>query len=174
MIKERKQRFHLKLNMRRFIAGILLKLIKFAIPSLKTPFLTVDGIVEIYDGNDNFRGIVLIERKNPPHGFALPGGFVEYGESPEKAVLREIEEETGLKAEIKGLSGVYGEPGRDPRFHTVTIAYVLKAKGEPEASSDAKRVFVFKLNEIPFDRIVFDHSKIIRNYIENRDRYLKF
>jgi len=158
--------------MRKFFAKILIKLIKFAIPSLKTPFLTVDGIVEVYDEKDNFKGIVLIERKNPPHGFALPGGFVEYGESPERAVLREIEEETGLKAEIKRLSGVYGEPDRDPRFHTVTIAYILKAKGKPEASSDAKRVFVFKLNEIPFDKIVFDHSKIIKDYLSKRKNHL--
>ncbi len=156
--------------MKKILSKILSRLIKCAIPSLKTPFLTVDGIVEIYDKSDNFKGIVLIERKNPPYGFALPGGFVEYGESPEKAVLREIKEETGLDAEIVKQFKAYGDPDRDPRFHTVTIVYILKAKGEPKASSDAKKVFVFKLNEMPFDRIVFDHPKIIRDYIEDRNR----
>ncbi|MEO0269017.1 MAG: NUDIX hydrolase [candidate division WOR-3 bacterium] len=148
------------------ISKILFKIFRFFFPSLKTPFLTVDGIVEIYDENNNFKGIVLIERKNPPFGFALPGGFVEYGESPEKAILREIEEEIGVKAEIIRLFGVYGEPDRDPRFHTVTCVYILKTKEKPKASSDAKRVYIFDFNNIPFDKIVFDHGKIIRDYLK--------
>jgi len=158
--------------MRKLIAGILIKLIKFVVPSLKTPFLTVDGIVEIYDEKENFKGIVLIERKNPPHGLALPGGFVGYGESPERAVLREVKEETDLDAEIVKQFKAYGNPDRDPRFHTVTIVYILKAKGKLKASSDAKRVFVFKLKDLPFEKIVFDHSKIIRDYIKDRNRLM--
>lgn len=156
--------------MRKLLSKTILKLIRFAIPSLKTPFLTVDGIVELYDEKDNFRGIVLIERKNLPSGFALPGGFVEYGEPPEKAVLREIEEETGLKAEIIKQFKAYGDVDRDPRFHTVTIVYILKAKGEPKASSDAKKTYVFKLKDIPYEKIVFDHSKIIKDYIKERKK----
>ncbi|MEN3046930.1 MAG: NUDIX hydrolase [Candidatus Hydrothermales bacterium] len=154
--------------MRKFLFAILTRLIKLLAPSLRTPFLTVDGILEVYDESDNFVGIVIVERRNPPLGYALPGGFVNYGESPEKAVLREIEEETGARAEIIKLLGVYGDPGRDPRFHTVTCVYLLKTKDKPKASSDAKRVFVFKPNDIPFEKIVFDHSRIIKDYLNFR------
>ncbi len=152
--------------MKIFLAKIVSWLVKFAIPSLRTPFLTVDGIVEIYDENEKFKGIVLIERKNPPFGFALPGGFVEYGESPQRAVLREVKEETGLDAEIVRQFRAYGEPGRDPRFHTVTIVYILKARGKPSASSDAKKTHIFEIKRIPFDKIVFDHGRIIRDYLK--------
>lgn len=131
---------------------------------IKTPFLTVDGIVEIYE-EKKFKGIVLIERKNPPYGLAIPGGFVEYGEAPENAVLREIEEELGLKAKIKSFLNFYGNPERDPRIHTVSLVFILKAKELPKAGSDAKRAFVFKPEKIPFEKLVFDHSKILRDYV---------
>ncbi|MEN3044433.1 MAG: NUDIX hydrolase [Candidatus Hydrothermales bacterium] len=152
--------------MRKFIFTILTRLLKLFAPYLKTPFLTVDGILEVYDEYDNFVGIALIERKNPPLGYALPGGFVNYGEPPEEAILREVEEETGAKAHIVKLLGVYGDPKRDPRFHTVTCVYLLKTKDKLKASSDAKKVFVFKLSDIPYEKIVFDHSKIIRDYLK--------
>jgi len=132
---------------------------------IKTPFVAVDGIVQLFDEKDNFRGIVLIERKNPPLGIAIPGGFVEVGESCEEALIREMKEETGLDVEIIKLLGVYSQPDRDPRFHTVSITYLCKAYGEPVASSDAKKVKIFKLEEIPFDKLVFDHSRILRDYL---------
>ncbi|SNZ08621.1 8-oxo-dGTP diphosphatase [Persephonella hydrogeniphila] len=133
--------------------------------SIKTPFVAVDGIIQLFDSNENFQGIVLIERKNPPLGLAIPGGFVEIGESVENALVREMKEETDLDVEIIRLLGVYSDPKRDPRFHTVSIAFVCKAYGSPKAQSDAKEVRVFKIEDIPFDKLVFDHAKILRDYL---------
>ncbi|WP_029551230.1 NUDIX domain-containing protein [Thermocrinis jamiesonii] len=130
----------------------------------KTPFLAVDGIVRVWSGK-RFKGIVLIERHYEPYGFALPGGFVEVGERVEEAVLREVKEETGLDAKIVKLLGVYSEPNRDPRFHVVSVVFVLDAEGEPKAGDDAKKVMVFPLEQIPFDKIVFDHAKILEDYL---------
>ncbi|WP_457626501.1 NUDIX domain-containing protein [Persephonella sp.] len=132
---------------------------------IKTPFVAVDGIIQLFDSNDNFQGIVLIERKNPPLGLAIPGGFVEIGESVEDALKREMKEETGLNVEIVRLLGVYSQPDRDPRFHTVSITFVCNGYGRPEAHSDAKEVKIFKLEDIPFDKLVFDHAKILKDYI---------
>ena len=133
--------------------------------AIKTPFVAVDGIIQLFDEKENFKGIVLIERKNPPLGLAIPGGFVEVGEKVEDALVREIKEETSLDVEIIRLLGVYSDPDRDPRFHTVSITFVCKAYGEPKAQSDAKEVKVFKIEEIPFDKLVFDHAKILKDYI---------
>ncbi|WP_457644648.1 NUDIX domain-containing protein [Persephonella sp.] len=132
---------------------------------IKTPYVAVDGIIQLFDSNDNFRGIVLIERKNPPYGLAIPGGFVDVGESVEDALIREMKEETDLDVEILGLLGVYSDPARDPRFHTVSVTFICKAYGEPKAQSDAKEVKIFKLEEIPFDKLVFDHAKILKDFI---------
>ena len=133
--------------------------------AIQTPYAAVDGIIQLFDENDNFKGIVLIERKNPPLGLAIPGGFVDVGETVEQALVREMKEETSLDVEIVRLLGVYSDPNRDPRFHTVSITFVCKAYGQPKASSDAKEVKVFKLEEIPFDKLVFDHAKILRDYL---------
>ena len=133
--------------------------------AIKTPFVAVDGIIQLFDEKENFKGIVLIERKNPPLGLAIPGGFVEVGEKVEDALVREMKEETNLDVEILRLLGVYSDPDRDPRFHTVSITFVCKAYGEPKAQSDAKEVKVFKIEEIPFDKLVFDHAKILKDYI---------
>ncbi|WP_457642605.1 NUDIX domain-containing protein [Persephonella sp.] len=133
--------------------------------AVKTPFVAVDGIIQLFDENGNFKGIVLIERKNPPLGLAIPGGFVDIGETVEQAVIREMKEETNLDVEIVRLLGVYSDPDRDPRFHTVSITFVCKAYGEPKAQSDAKEVKVFKLEEIPFEKLVFDHAKILKDFI---------
>ncbi len=130
----------------------------------KTPFLAVDGIVKLWDGK-RFKGIVLIERHYEPYGFALPGGFVEVGERVENAVLREVKEETGLDAKIVKLLGVYSEPDRDPRFHVVSVVFVLDAEGTPKAGDDAKSVFISPLEQIPFDKMVFDHAKILGDYL---------
>ncbi len=120
-----------------------------------TPLLTVDALI-IYIGK-----IVLIRRKNPPYQgqYALPGGFVEVGETVEQAVIREAKEETGLEIEIQKLLGVYSEPGRDPRGHTVSVCFLAKGSGNLKAGSDAKDTGLFGINEIP--KLGFDHNKII-------------
>jgi 8-oxo-dGTP diphosphatase len=130
----------------------------------KTPYLAVDGVVRLWDG-ERFKGIVLVERRYEPLGYALPGGFVEVGETVEKAVLREVKEETGLDAQIVKLLGVYSEPNRDPRFHVVSVVFVLDAYGEPKGGDDAKKAVVFPLEDLPFDKIVFDHAKILKDFL---------
>ncbi len=126
----------------------------------KNPFPTVDIIIELVDG------IVLIERKNPPYGWAIPGGFVDWGESVEEAAVREAKEETGLDVKLKDLLYVYSKPDRDPRFHTISTVFIATAEGEPLGGDDAKKAKVFKIDEIPFEKLVFDHSSIIRDYIK--------
>ncbi|NAZ22955.1 MAG: NUDIX domain-containing protein [Thermocrinis sp.] len=130
----------------------------------KTPYLAVDGVVRLWEG-ERFKGIVLIERRYEPLGYALPGGFVEVGETVEEAVLREVKEETGLDAQIVKLLGVYSEPNRDPRFHVVSVVFVLDAHGEPKGGDDAKKALVFPIEDLPFDKIVFDHAKILKDYL---------
>jgi 8-oxo-dGTP diphosphatase len=132
--------------------------------SIQTPFIAVDGIVMLYDRDETFKGIVLIERKNPPHGIALPGGFVDIGESCESALVREMKEEISLDVQIVKLLGVYSDPKRDPRFHTVSAVYICKAYGKPRAADDAKKCFVYTLGEIPMEQLVFDHAKIINDF----------
>ena len=129
----------------------------------RNPFPTVDIIIELED-----RKIVLIYRKNPPHGWAIPGGFVDYGETLEQAAIREAKEETSLDVELVGLLGCYSDPNRDPRFHTVTTVFVAKAKGEPRGQDDAKVAKAFKINEIPWNELVFDHAKILKDYLKWR------
>jgi len=133
--------------------------------SIKTPFVAVDGIVLVYDKKEQFKGIVLIERKNPPYGLALPGGFVDIGESCENAVVREMKEEISLDVQIIRLLGVYSDPKRDPRFHTVSAVYICKAYGEPKAADDAKKCFVYLPDKIPMEKLVFDHAKIVKDFI---------
>ncbi len=132
--------------------------------NIQTPFLTVDGIIKIFN-KDRFEGIVLIERKNPPLGLALPGGFVDVGESVEEALIREMKEETLLDVNIERLLGVYSAPDRDPRFHTASCVFVCNATGVPVGSDDAKKAMVYKLEEILFDKLVFDHEKILKDFI---------
>jgi len=130
----------------------------------RTPYLATDVVIRLWEG-ERFKGIVLIERNNPPRGLALPGGFVEVGESVESAAVREMKEETGLDVKLSGLLGVYSRPDRDPRFHVVSVVFIGDAEGEPEAGSDAKRVRVFRLEEIPLDELVFDHREIILDFL---------
>jgi len=139
--------------------------------AIQTPYVTVDGIIKVFDENENFKGIVLIERKNPPHGLALPGGFVDIGESVENALIREMKEETNLDVQIVRLFNVYSDPKRDPRFHTVSIVFVCKAYGTPTGKDDAKEAKIYKLEEIPFNRLVFDHEKILRDFINSLWRF---
>lgn len=124
---------------------------------LKTPLLTVDIIIR-YRG-----GIVLIERKNVPHGWALPGGFVDIGESLEEAALREAKEETTLDTELIEQFHAYSDPRRDPRFHTASVVFVADGKGMLQGKDDAKRAEVFSENKLP-EEIVFDHRQIIADY----------
>ena len=123
----------------------------------KTPFLTADALI-IYEGK-----LVLIKRKKAPfeNQFALPGGFVEIGETVEEAALREAKEETGLDIELVRLLGVYSDPSRDPRGHTVTVCYLARGFGKLKAGSDAKDIRLFGFNEIP--KLAFDHNRIVEN-----------
>ncbi|MFH0855929.1 MAG: NUDIX hydrolase [Candidatus Omnitrophota bacterium] len=125
------------------------------------PFSTVDAIIEI-DG-----GIVLIQRKNPPFGWALPGGFVDYGESLEDAVAREAKEETGLDIREIRQFHTYSEPGRDPRFHTIGTVYIAKSQGRPQAGDDAAALKIVKLSEIEGLNLAFDHSQILADYLRS-------
>jgi 8-oxo-dGTP diphosphatase len=124
---------------------------------LKTPLLTVDIIIR-YKG-----GIVLIERKNPPSGWALPGGFVEVGESVEDAAVREAKEETSLDVTLTEQFHVYSKPGRDPRFHTVSVVFIGNGQGKLQGKDDAKKAGVFSDSELP-GHIAFDHPQIILDY----------
>jgi 8-oxo-dGTP diphosphatase len=128
-----------------------------------TPLLTVDVVIELSGG-----GIVLIERRNPPPGWALPGGFVDVGETVERAAVREAREETGLDVELTRLLGVYSDPARDARFHTVSVVYVGRATGTPVAADDAKNVAVFDPAAPP--ALAFDHAKILADYLASRAR----
>ena len=129
---------------------------------LKTPYVTADIIIR-YQG-----GIVLIERKNEPAGWALPGGFVEIGESVEEAAVREAREETSLDVALVEQFYTYSKPGRDPRFHTVTVVFIGIGAGTLKGRDDARRAEVFGPNNLP-EQIAFDHRKIINDYY----RYLE-
>ena len=122
------------------------------------PAPTVDIIIEI----DN--GIVLIERRNEPLGWALPGGFVDYGESLEDAAVREASEETTLDVNNLRLVGCYSDPRRDPRQHTISTVYAAAGSGKPGAADDAANLAIFPLNSLP-EKLCFDHAKILADYV---------
>ncbi|MEI6633955.1 MAG: NUDIX hydrolase [Chlamydiota bacterium] len=125
------------------------------------PFPTTDILIRrVKDGEE---AVVLVRRRNPPHGWAIPGGFIEYGESAEACAVREAEEETGLRVKLAGLLGVYSDPKRDPRFHTISAVYTAEGEGEPRADSDAAEIGVFTRDELPPD-IAFDHRAILEEY----------
>ncbi|MBW3566878.1 MAG: NUDIX hydrolase [Proteobacteria bacterium] len=124
-----------------------------------TPLLTVDVIIRI---PDNDGSVVLVERKHEPFGWALPGGFVDIGETVEQAALREAKEETGLIVTLDYLLGVYSDPDRDPRGHTVSVVFVGHSHGEPRGGDDAHRAQVFDITALP--RLVFDHARILDDY----------
>ena len=128
-----------------------------------TPLLTVDVIIRV-GSRDR---VVLIRRRNPPPGWALPGGFVEYGESLEAAALREAREETQLAVELIRQLHTYSDPGRDPRGHTVSTVFIARAHGIPRAGDDAGDVQTVSLSELPAP-LAFDHSKILADYLAFR------
>lgn len=123
----------------------------------RNPVPTVDAIIEVPDG------IVLIKRGHPPPGWALPGGFVEYGETVEAAAIREAHEETGLRVALTELFGVYSDPQRDPRRHTIAIVFIATASGTPVGGDDAVEAAVFQAESLPAP-LAFDHAKILADY----------
>lgn len=127
----------------------------------ETPLLTVDIIITLRDRPR--RPLVLIERRHPPYGWALPGGFVDVGETLEQAARREALEETSLEVELRSLLGCYSDPGRDPRGHTVSAVYVADARGEPRARDDARDLGTFTLDALP-QVLAFDHGLILDDY----------
>jgi ADP-ribose pyrophosphatase YjhB (NUDIX family) len=128
------------------------------------PFVVVDAIIE------TGAGIVLIERSNPPFGFALPGGFVDYGESLEQAVAREAREETGLVLLDLRQFHTYSDPGRDPRFHTISTVFAARAEGHPRAGDDAAAAREVPVGDIPRLSFAFDHGRILEDWLRSRER----
>jgi len=125
--------------------------------NFRNPFPTVDIIIEIDSG------IVMIERKNPPPGWAIPGGFVDYGESVERAAVREAKEETCLDVKLTEQFYTYSDPRRDPRHHTLAVVFIATAQGAPRCADDARVAKIFFENSLPTP-IAFDHATILRDY----------
>ncbi len=130
-----------------------------------TPLVAVDIIIEMHDRRGH--PVVLIERRNEPHGWALPGGFVDVGERLEQAAVREAREETSLDVELKVLLGCYSDPGRDIRGHTISAVYVAVARGTPHAMDDARHLELFDPRKPP--PLAFDHELIIADYLVFRE-----
>ena len=129
----------------------------------RQPKLTVDLIIELGAS----RKLVLIRRKNPPYGWALPGGFVDEGETVEDAARREALEETSLHVELTRQFHVYSDPRRDPRGHTVSVVFVAKAEGIPRGADDAKEARLFSEEDLPKE-LAFDHGAILKDYFTRR------
>ena len=130
-------------------------------PRPETPAIAADIIIELIDYPD--RPIVLIERAFPPYGWAIPGGFVDVGERIEHAAVREAKEEVSLDVRLIALLGIYSDPNRDHRGHTVTACYIAEAQGDPLAADDAKNCQIFSLNALP-DLLAFDHAQVLADY----------
>jgi ADP-ribose pyrophosphatase YjhB (NUDIX family) len=127
----------------------------------RNPLPTVDVIIEVS------KGIVLIKRKNPPYGWALPGGFVDYGETLEDAAVREAKEETSLTVKLVSVLGAYSDPERDPRHHTISYVFIARSRGKAKASDDAIEIGIFDRNSLPKD-LAFDHDKILQDYFSTQ------
>lgn len=136
----------------------------------RNPTPTVDIIIELIDRPH--RPIITIERLNPPHGWALPGGFVDYGESLETAAIREAKEEIGLDVQLVEQFHLYSAPDRDPRQHTISMVFIATAVGTPIAQDDAKSVGIFAPWEIP-SQLCFDHGQIVADYLRYRHYHLR-
>jgi len=136
------------------------------VKSYRNPVPTVDIIIEIEDR------IVLIARKNEPKGWALPGGFVDYGEMLEDAAIREAFEETSVRIKDPKLLGCYSDPARDSRQHNISIVYIAKGEGLPKAGDDAARAVLFQPGKLPRN-LCFDHDQIIRDYLQKKTESLR-
>lgn len=137
----------------------------YVFPQEQRPIPAVDIIIEYQD-----EGVVLISRKYPPLGWALPGGFVEYGESLEEAAVREAKEETGLEVELLGQFHTYSRPDRDPRRHVISTVFVARAAGPYQAADDAGDLGIFPLDRLP-EPLAFDHAQILADYRRNRHKW---
>ncbi len=135
----------------------------------RNPAPTVDIIIEIEDAShpSGTGGIVLIKRKNPPFGWAIPGGFVDYGETLEAAAVREAREETGLDVSLVRQFHAYSDPARDPRKHTISVVFIARARGVPAGTDDAAEARVFPVDALP-EPMAFDHGGILRDYREGK------
>jgi 8-oxo-dGTP diphosphatase len=131
-----------------------------------TPLLAADALIELLDYPG--RPFVLIERVYPPYGWAVPGGFVDVGETLEHAAIREAKEETCLDVELTCLLGIYSNPQRDPRNHTVTAVYIAQAHGTPIAADDAKNYGLFSFDNLP-EQLAFDHAQVLNDYKQYRE-----
>jgi ADP-ribose pyrophosphatase YjhB (NUDIX family) len=127
----------------------------------KNPIPTVDIIIKIES-----EGIILIKRNNPPYGWAIPGGFVDYGESLEEAAVREAKEETNLDVKLVKQFHTFSDPKRDPRHHSISTVYIAKGKGEPKAKDDAVEIGIFNESNLP-EEIAFDHRSILMDYFKS-------
>lgn len=132
----------------------------------RNPTPTVDIIIEV-EGAPGSRNIVLIKRKNPPHGWAIPGGFVDYGETLETAAVREAMEETSLQVRLVRQFHTYSDPSRDPRQHTISTVIIATASGVPAGADDAAEARVFSIDDLP-SPMAFDHGEILRDYRERK------
>lgn len=128
-----------------------------------TPYVTVDMIIELSDG------VVVIERRNPPYGWALPGGFVDIGESLEDAARREAKEETNLDLKDMRQMHTYSDPKRDPRFHTVSTVFIAQGVGQAQSGDDAKNLKIVPYADLMTIEYAFDHKEVVRDYLKRRD-----
>lgn len=128
----------------------------------RNPLPTVDIIIRVGEG------VVLVKRKNPPHGWALPGGFIDYGESAEAAALREAREETSIELDHVEQFHVYSDPDRDPRHHTLTVVFSAYSRQQPRAADDAAEIGVFEPDKLP-EPLAFDHRDILEDYFARHD-----
>jgi 8-oxo-dGTP diphosphatase len=128
----------------------------------KNPYPTVDILIEVEPET-----VVLIERLNPPHGWAIPGGFVDWEETLETAAIREAKEETDLDVELVRQMHTYSDPTRDPRFHTISTVFIARASGTPKGGDDATTARIFHRDALP-DNLVFDHAQILEDYFNDR------
>lgn len=136
------------------------------IKRFKSPTPTVDIIIEL-ETPEGKKGIVLIYRKNPPLGWAIPGGYVDYGETVEAAAVREAKEETSLDVTLTRQFQAYSDPKRDPRQHNISIVFIAAGRGEPRAEDDAAAIGIFNQDNLPPD-LVFDHRQILEDYFQKR------
>lgn len=149
---------------KQFFFFLLITLATLNAKEHKPPILTTAAIIEVYE-NEEFKGIVLIERGKEPFGKALPGGKVEYGETVENAIRREMQEEVGLELSDLKQFHVYSDPTRDFRHHSVEVTHLAKAYSKPNAGDDAKNAFVVTLDNIPWTELAFDHATILNDYL---------